>query len=104
LEGVGPSSTFLGPNAGFWIRIHFIQIRIQHFRLNTGTDPDPDLIRIQDLYDQNWKKFTAEKKLSCFGSKLQFTYPYASIKDVQVTKEAFSSEKRTSSTSKNEIS
>jgi hypothetical protein len=35
--------------------------------------------------------------------KLQFTYPYASIKDVQVTKEAFSFQKITSSTSKHEI-
>ncbi len=36
--------------------------------------------------------------------KLQFTYPWDSIKDVQVTEEAFSSQKRTSSTSKHEIS
>jgi hypothetical protein len=35
---------------------------------------------------------------------LQFNYPYASIKDVQVAKEAFSSLKRTYSTSKHEIS
>jgi hypothetical protein len=31
------------------------------------------------------KKFTAEKNY-IFYQKLQFTYPYASIKDVQVTK------------------
>jgi hypothetical protein len=31
-------------------------------------------------------------------------YPYASIKDAQVTKEAFSSQRRTSSTSKHDIS
>jgi hypothetical protein len=38
-----------------------------------------------------------------FGSKLQFTYPYVSIKDVQATEEAFSPQKRTSSTFKNKI-
>jgi hypothetical protein len=41
------------------------------------------------------KKFTDEKK---------FTYPYPSIKDVQVTKEAFSSQKRTFSPSKHKFS
>jgi hypothetical protein len=35
---------------------------------------------------------------------LQFTYPWASIKDAQATGEAFSPQKRTSSTSKNENS
>jgi hypothetical protein len=35
---------------------------------------------------------------------LQFNYPYASIKDVQTTDEAFSPQKRTTSTSKHEIS
>jgi hypothetical protein len=34
---------------------------------------------------------------------LQFTYPWASIKDVQATKEAFSPQKRTFSTLKHEI-
>jgi hypothetical protein len=53
---------------------------------------------------KNWKKFTAEKKLNFFVQKLQFTYSLASIKDVLVTKEVFSSQKRTSSTSKHEIS
>jgi hypothetical protein len=43
------------------------------------------------------EKITAEKKLL-------FAYPYASIKDVQVKKEAFSYQKRASSTSKYEIS
>jgi hypothetical protein len=36
-------------------------------------------------------------------SKLQFTYPYAFIKDVQVTGETFIPQKRTSITSKEEI-
>ncbi len=35
---------------------------------------------------------------------MQFTYPYASTKDVQVTKEDFSSQNRTSGTSKHEMS
>jgi hypothetical protein len=56
------------------ILIHLIRIRIQHFRLNT--DPEPDPIRIQGFDDQ---------------------------KLLQVTKEAFISQKRTSSTSKHEF-
>ncbi len=35
--------------------------------------------------------------------KLQFTYPYASIKNVQVTEEAFSSQERPSNTLKHEL-
>ncbi len=34
---------------GLRIHIHFIRIRIQHFRLNTNSDPDP----IQSFNDQN---------------------------------------------------
>jgi hypothetical protein len=49
------------------------------------------------------KKIIAETNLIS-DQKLLFTYPYASIKDVPVTKEVFSSQKRTSSTSKHEIS
>jgi hypothetical protein len=84
--------TYLQP--GFRIRIHLIRIR--HFRLNTYPDP----IRIQG--------FKLYLQLNFFfiflDQKLQITYPYASIKDVQVTEEAFSSQKRTSNTSKHEIS
>jgi hypothetical protein len=51
------------------------------------------------------KKITAEKKINFFfDQKLQFTYPKASIKDAQATGEAFSPQKRTSSTSKHENS
>ncbi len=64
------------------------------FRLNT----DPDPIRIQGFDDQNIQL----KKM--FGSKPKFTYPQASIKYEQVTEEAFSSQKRTSSTSKHKNS
>jgi hypothetical protein len=51
------------------IRIHFIRIRIQHFRLNTNTDPDP--IRIQGFNDQKLKKknYSWKKKLNFFSSK-----------------------------------
>ncbi len=61
--------------AGLRIRIHFIRIRIQHFRLHTNTDPDSIRIRIQGLNDQKLKKITAEKKIKFFlDQKLQFTY------------------------------
>jgi hypothetical protein len=53
---------------------------------------------------KNWKKYTAEKNIKFFWDQKQFTYAQGSIKDVQVAKEAFSSQKRTSSTSKHEIS
>jgi hypothetical protein len=46
-----------GGAPGLRIRIHFIRIRIQHFRLNI----DPDPIRIQGFNDQKLKKITAEK-------------------------------------------
>jgi hypothetical protein len=57
---------------GLRIRIHFIRIRIQHFRLNTDADP----IRIQGFYDKKFKKkITAEQNfLFVFDQKLLFTY------------------------------
>jgi hypothetical protein len=72
--------------AVFWIRIHFIRIWIQHIRLNT----DPD----RDFDDQKLNKFTEEKKFH------QKHLIYLSQDDFQ----AFSPQKRTSSTSKNGIS
>jgi hypothetical protein len=67
----------------------------------------PIRIRIQSgsraLMTKNWQKITAEKKLNFFYQKLQFTYPQASIKYVQVTEEAFSSQKRPSNTTKHEL-
>jgi hypothetical protein len=51
------------------------------------------------------QKFIAENKIGYFfDKKLQFSYPLASIKDVQATGDAFSPYKRTSSTSKHENS
>jgi hypothetical protein len=54
----------------------------------------------RDLMTENGKNVKAE----IFLYQTTITYPLASIKDVQVTKEAFSSQKRTSNTSKHEIS
>ncbi len=45
--------------------IHWVRIRIQHFRLNT----DPDPIRIQGFDGQKLKKIYS------WMQKLQFTYP-----------------------------
>jgi hypothetical protein len=38
--------------------------------------------------------------MNFIDQKLQLTYPWASIKDIQVTEEAYSSQKRISSTLK----
>jgi hypothetical protein len=71
-------------------------------RLETNTDPDP--IRIQGFNDQKLKKkLQLNKKKNFFDQKLQFTYPLASKKYVQVTEEACSSQKRPSNTSKHEF-
>jgi hypothetical protein len=61
-----------------------IRIWIQHFRLKCP--------KIK-------KNLQLKEKLKFFLSKTTIYLPWASIKDVQVTKEAFSSQKRTSSTS-----
>jgi hypothetical protein len=53
---------------------------------------------------KNGRKKMKRKKNYFLDQKPQFTYPLASIKYVQATKEAFSPQKRTSSTSKHEIS
>ncbi len=66
-------------------------IRLQHSKW----------IRILGFDDQKLKKKVQMKKnVPFFDQKLQFTYPQASFKDVQTTGEAFSPQKRTSSTSK----
>jgi hypothetical protein len=59
-------------------------------------DPEPD----PGFENQKMKKI--QPKLFLY-QKLQFTYPQASIKDVQATAETFSPQKRTSSASKDEI-
>jgi hypothetical protein len=45
---------------------------------------------------KNWKTFAVKKKFCMF--KIAIAYPQASIKDVQAAGEAFSPQKRTSST------
>jgi hypothetical protein len=60
-------------------------------------NPDPEMDPDPGFGDQKMKKKILLK--TSF-----FTYPYASIKDVQATGEAFSPQKRTSSNSKNKIS
>jgi hypothetical protein len=46
------------------------------------------------------EKNKVRKKLSSFDQNLQFTYPYASLKERPSQEKAFNPQKRTSSTSK----
>ncbi len=66
-----------------WIRIHWFRIQIQHF----------SWIPISAFDDKNMKNY-----------RWNFSYLIPSIKDVQVTGEAFIPQKRTSNTSKQKIS
>ncbi len=60
---------------------------------------------IKKTWSKILKKFTAGKKIIFFFFKnYNLPIPKASIKDSQATEEAFSPQKRTSSTSKHEIS
>jgi hypothetical protein len=68
--------------------------KLQHFRLNTDPDPEYDQKLTKNLQLKNKNKVSLDQKL-------HIIYPYATIKDTKVTKEAFSSQKkRTSSTCK----
>jgi hypothetical protein len=73
----------------------WIWIRIQHLK---HLNPDP--VWIQGFDYQIKKEKTEQPKffLSFLDQKLQFTYPEASLKDVQNIGEAFSPQKKTSST------
>ncbi len=90
--------------SGLRIRIHLIRIRIQHLgwipiqiRIQSGSRVLGD--------DQKFKKIYCWKKNYFFKIKnYNLPFPRPSIKDVRVTKEAFGSQKRTSKTSKYEIS
>jgi hypothetical protein len=93
--------------AGFRIRVDLMRnrIRIQHFFLLRIRipDPDPSFFPIADpdpgFDDLKLKKIRSWKFNFYFlDQKLLFTYPKASIKDAQATEEAFSPQKRTSST------
>jgi hypothetical protein len=57
----------------------------------------------QGFDDQKLKKFTAETNSYFFDQNLQFTYPWASTKDVQAT-EVFIPQKRTYNNSELEFS
>jgi hypothetical protein len=85
---------FVVASAGLWIRIDLMRIRIQHFSLLRIRIQ----FRIQDFDDKRLKNKLQLKKIGYFcRKKLKISYPYASIKDAQVTGEAFSPQKRTSS-------
>jgi hypothetical protein len=58
--------------SGLQLCIHLIWIRIQHFGLNTGTDPDPNRILIQVLMTKNEKNLKLIKYF--FVQKIQFHY------------------------------
>jgi hypothetical protein len=67
-----------------------------------NTNPYPDPIGIQGFNDQKMEeKITAKKNF--FGSKTTIYLSKASIKNIQVTEEVFSSQKRLSNTSKHDI-
>jgi hypothetical protein len=52
---------------------------------------------------KNFKKLQLEKKIWIKSPNLSIPIPYASIKNIQVTEEAFSSQKKPSNTSKHEL-
>jgi hypothetical protein len=81
----------------FGFRIHWFWIRIQikHFRLNT--DPDPG------FWWPKTEKICIWKKWIFFGSKIAVNLSLGLQRGLQATEEAFSSQKRTYSTSKHEI-
>jgi hypothetical protein len=55
------------------------------------------------LMTKTLKKYSGNLSIIFFNQKLLFTSPLTSVKDVQATGEAFSPQKRTSSTTKKEI-
>jgi hypothetical protein len=75
-----------------WIRIHWIRIRIQHFKWSGS----------RVLMTNNWKKYSW-KKIYLFFDQIAIDWSLGLLKDVQAILEAFSPQKRTSSTSKHEI-
>ncbi len=62
-QGAEPVIVVTGADrqAGLRIRIHFIRIRIQHFRLNSNPGSGS-----RALLTKNWKKITPEKKINFF--------------------------------------
>ncbi len=88
--GSGFTKSGSGSSISGWISI---RIRI---RSGSGSNPDPGF-----WWPKIEKNYSCKKIWYFFYQILQFTY---SIKDVQAAWEAFSPQKRTSSTSKHEIS
>ncbi len=95
-SGSGSGSSILG-----WTPI---RIRIQHLRMDTNTDPDPDPIWIQGFNDQKLKKNYGWNLFFIFlWSKTAIYLSLGLHKVCPCYKEAFSSEKRPSNTSKHEL-
>ncbi len=90
------------PKAVFRIRIHWGWIRIQHFKLNT--DPDPDSIRIKGFDDQKLEKIYSRKKIFFLISKIAIYLSLGLHKGRPSYRRSLHPQKRTSSTSKHEIS
>ncbi len=57
-------------------------------------DPDPGLLIIDEFVKKLYKFYNWKNLV--FDQKLQFIYPYASMKDVQATGEAFRPQKKAS--------
>ncbi len=82
-----------------WISIGFIADPDPAFFVNADPDSYPDS---WVWWPKNWGEIKA-KKLYFFDQKLQFTYPYASVKDVQAPGDILLPQKRTSCASKLEF-
>ncbi len=72
------------------------------FQVNSESEPNTERfqMRIQGFYVNKFKEIQLKNVELFFWSKIAITYPWAFIKDVQVTGEAFNPQKRTSSTCK----
>ncbi len=89
-----------------WVRMFWIFKAVDPDSLNSNSNPDPDLgfqadpvpdpIRIQGFDDKNLKNYCRKFCLTFLIKNCNFTY-------VRATGKAFSPQKRTSSTSKNEF-
>jgi hypothetical protein len=86
-------------NSGLRIRIDLMRIMDPDlaFFLIADLDPVFDDLKLNKIYSWKFNFYFLDQKL-------QFTYPYTSIKDAQATGEAFSTQKRTSNTSKHDNS
>jgi hypothetical protein len=79
--------------AVLWIRIHWIRIRIQHFKWMQIRNP------VQNPDTDPWFWWTKIEKIfflffSFLDHKLKFSYPWAPIKDVQTTRRSLQPSKK----------